>query len=157
GTDANDPDTDNDGLTDGAEVNTHGTDPTVADTDGDSINDGDEITNGTDPTDADTDGDGNSDATDANPLSPVAVADASNASSGNATQVDILANDDFLPNNNAANLGITSLSDTGNGSASGSVSFDAATGILTYTPTPGEAGTTVTVEYQVCNDESGAA
>ncbi|MBL7471185.1 hypothetical protein IS446_00140, partial [Robertkochia sp. 1368] len=154
GTDPNNADTDGDGINDGQEVNTDNTDPLNAcspaqsagytgydasnaiwaagDCDGDNVLNGTEATNGTDPYDVDTDGDGNGDATDANPLSPVAVADASNASSGNATQVDILANDDFLPNNNTANLGITSLSDTGNGSASGSASFDATTGILTY-------------------------
>ena len=53
-------DTDNDGLTDKDEVDTHNTDPEKADTDGDGLNDPDEI-NGSpdsDPTLADTDGDG---------------------------------------------------------------------------------------------------
>jgi hypothetical protein len=39
-------DTDADGLSDGAEVNTHGTNPLVTDTDGDDMPDGWEITNG---------------------------------------------------------------------------------------------------------------
>ncbi len=44
-----DADTDDDGLNDGAEVNTHGTDPTVADTDADGLLDGFEVTYGFDP------------------------------------------------------------------------------------------------------------
>ena len=56
-------DTDGDGLTDGAEVNTHLTNLLVVDTDGDSLPDGQEITLGTSPTNADTDGDSFSDAT----------------------------------------------------------------------------------------------
>ena len=51
-------DTDNDGLADGAEVNTYATDPTDADTDNDGLTDGAEVnTYGTDPTDPDTDTD----------------------------------------------------------------------------------------------------
>ncbi|MBJ7355906.1 hypothetical protein, partial [Nocardioides sp.] len=66
GTDPNDPDTDDDGLSDGAEVNTYGTDPLDADTDDGGVTDGAEVGNGTDPLDGeddvpgtgDTDGDG---------------------------------------------------------------------------------------------------
>ncbi len=59
GTDPHDADTDNDGLTDGAEVNTHGTDPLDPDTDNDGLKDGAEVnTYGTDPKDADTDNGG---------------------------------------------------------------------------------------------------
>ena len=59
GTNPNDPDTDDDGLSDGAEVNTHGTDPLNPDTDGDGLLDGAEVnTHGTDPLDPDTDNDG---------------------------------------------------------------------------------------------------
>ena len=58
GSDPNVKDTDNDGLEDGPEINTHGSDPTLEDTDGDTLNDGDEVnTHGTDPTLEDTDGD----------------------------------------------------------------------------------------------------
>jgi len=57
GTDPNDPDTDDDGLSDGVEVD-GGTDPTLADTDGDGLGDGLETWLGTDPQFADTDGDG---------------------------------------------------------------------------------------------------
>ncbi len=59
-TDANNQDTDGDGVDDGPEVNTHNTLPLIADTDGDLRPDGDEI-NGdpkSNPLVADTDGDG---------------------------------------------------------------------------------------------------
>lgn len=51
GTDPNNPDTDGDGLTDGAEVNDHHTDPTKPDTDGGTVDDGTEVENGTNPLD----------------------------------------------------------------------------------------------------------
>ncbi|MCB0974708.1 MAG: DUF11 domain-containing protein [Actinobacteria bacterium] len=76
GTNPNDADTDNDGLTDGDEVLVHGTNPTNPDTDGDGLTDGQEVnTTGTDPTLADTDGDGLTDGqelnlTDTDPLDP---------------------------------------------------------------------------------------
>jgi len=59
GTDPKNPDTDGDGLKDGAEYNQYKTDPLKADTDGDGLKDGEEV-NGykTDPNKADTDGDG---------------------------------------------------------------------------------------------------
>ena len=59
GTDPENPDTDNDGLSDGEEVNTYGTSPVDFDTDGDGIGDGEEVNNyGTDPRDKDSDDDG---------------------------------------------------------------------------------------------------
>jgi hypothetical protein len=52
------PDTDGDGLLDGAEVKTHDTDPNKADTDGDLLSDAEEVnTHKTNPRSADTDGD----------------------------------------------------------------------------------------------------
>ena len=51
-------DTDNDGRTDGEEVNTYRTNPLEPDTDFDGLEDNDEIYLGTDPTLQDTDGDG---------------------------------------------------------------------------------------------------
>ena len=51
GTDPNNPDTDADGLADGAEVNDFGTSPLLHDTDGDQFGDGLEIDLGTDPLD----------------------------------------------------------------------------------------------------------
>ncbi len=59
GTDKKNPDSDADGLTDGAEVKQHNTNALKADSDGDTLNDGDEVkTHMTDPNKADTDGDG---------------------------------------------------------------------------------------------------
>lgn len=58
-TNPNNPDTDGDTLTDGAEVNTHRTDPLRVDTDADTLSDATEVNvTKTDPTKADTDGDG---------------------------------------------------------------------------------------------------
>ena len=51
GTDPFAPDTDDDGLSDGAELLTFGTDPLDADTDGDGYTDGEEIVGGSDPLD----------------------------------------------------------------------------------------------------------
>lgn len=50
-TNPDDADSDNDGLTDGAEVDTHMTNPLLADTDGDQIPDGFEVAKGSDPKD----------------------------------------------------------------------------------------------------------
>ena len=49
GTDPEIADTDNDGLSDGDEVNVYGTDPTTADSDGDGYSDGEEVESYTDP------------------------------------------------------------------------------------------------------------
>uniref|UniRef100_UPI0030C8346A T9SS type B sorting domain-containing protein n=1 Tax=Yeosuana marina TaxID=1565536 RepID=UPI0030C8346A len=62
---------------------------------------------------------------------------------------------DYLDNADAANLGNTTITQNG-GTAGGTVTFYPTTGTLDYTPLPGEAGTTVTVIYEVCNDASGA-
>ncbi len=59
GSDSNDPDSDDDGLNDGDEVNVYGTAPLNADSDNDGITDGEEVNKtGTNPLMADTDGDG---------------------------------------------------------------------------------------------------
>lgn len=55
GTDPNNPDTDGDGLKDGAEVKKYKTDPKNPDTDFGGINDGIEVQNGANPLDADDD------------------------------------------------------------------------------------------------------
>ena len=49
GSDPQNPDSDNDGLFDGEEVETYGTNPLNSDTDGDGFIDGDEVRNGYDP------------------------------------------------------------------------------------------------------------
>lgn len=60
-------DTDEDGLSDGEEVNERKTDPLRADTDRDGIRDGEELSRGLNPLSEDTDGDGIPDARDPNP------------------------------------------------------------------------------------------
>ncbi len=67
--DVDDPDgdDDNDGLTNGEEINIYGTDPGLSDTDGDGLNDGDEVnTYNTNPGNNDTDDDGLSDGDEIN-------------------------------------------------------------------------------------------
>ena len=64
GTNPRDPDTDDDGLMDGAEVDDFGTDPLDPDSDDDGIKDGDELFRGTDPSDRDSDDDGIDDSED---------------------------------------------------------------------------------------------
>jgi hypothetical protein len=67
GTAVNNPDTDGDGLNDGAEVNIYGTSPLLADTDGDGLSDGVEVnTYGTNPILPDTDNDGLGDGLEVN-------------------------------------------------------------------------------------------
>lgn len=62
GTVANNSDTDGDDLSDGDEVNTHGTNPLDDDSDDDGLTDGAEVSDeGTDPLDSDSDDDGFSD------------------------------------------------------------------------------------------------
>ncbi len=74
GTNPLDPDSDDDGMLDGAEVlaadGTGCPDPLTADSDGDSLSDGAEITMDTNPCDVDTDGDGVSDGDDPLPTEP---------------------------------------------------------------------------------------
>jgi hypothetical protein len=60
------PDSDNDGLNDGAEVNEHKTNPNNPDTDNDGLGDGPEIEAGSDPKDADSDNDGLNDGPEVN-------------------------------------------------------------------------------------------
>ena len=77
GTDPLDPDSDNDGLSDGDDVLVHGTNPTRADTDGGGVPDGVEVAQGTDPrnpADDDPDGDGWADG-DPSPRNPDADGD----------------------------------------------------------------------------------
>ncbi|MBK1833263.1 hypothetical protein [Roseibacillus ishigakijimensis] len=71
GLDPNDEDSDDDGLSDGVEVNEEGTNPLLADTDGDGLSDGGEVSGGlTDPKLADTDSDGVDDGIDGEPANP---------------------------------------------------------------------------------------
>ncbi|MEE9326674.1 MAG: lamin tail domain-containing protein [Cocleimonas sp.] len=109
------------------------------DTDGDGV---------ADENDLDKDNDGNPDSTDPNPLT-VQVSDnfieIIGVTDEASVTLDILSNDDFIP---SADI---SIIDTGNGTALGEVSFDPVTGDMTYTAAATEKGSTITVEYQVCN------
>uniref|UniRef100_UPI0030EE9F02 beta strand repeat-containing protein n=1 Tax=Ascidiimonas meishanensis TaxID=3128903 RepID=UPI0030EE9F02 len=98
-----------------------------------------------DSCDDDDDNDGNPDATDPFPLAPTAKNDALLVGIGLSGTVNILANDDFIPG------GSVSLTNLGTGNAAGTIILDPSTGELTYTPAAGEEGTTVTLNYQVCN------
>ena len=70
--DQQDPDSDNDGIQDGAERDA-GTNPYDADTDGDGLSDGEESALGTDPNSSDSDNDGIDDATEvgSDPTNPI--------------------------------------------------------------------------------------
>ena len=144
---------------------TNDTDSQLADSDGDGVcdindicpgfddnvdTDNDSIPNGCDP---DDDNDGNPDSTDPNPATPTTTADTVSSTPGVLVTVDVLANDDYLDNNDPNNAGTTTLVDAGTGTAAGTISFDPSTGELDYTPTAGEAGTSVTVIYTVCNTD----
>ncbi|MFC7356500.1 beta strand repeat-containing protein, partial [Jejudonia soesokkakensis] len=114
--------------------------------------------------DPDSDNDGNPDVTDPNPATPTAINDSGNATAGLPSTIQILSNDDFTdntddngdPNNNSATsvTNITTVVGV-NTTAMGTIAYDPATGELTYTPTFAEGGTTVTIEYRVCNDVNG--
>jgi gliding motility-associated-like protein len=152
---------------------------TITDTDGDGLTDCEETTGIDDPSTAtvatgtsdpndpcdpnplailtgDCDGDGNPNGGDPNPITATANDDSGTAPVRTTTTIDILTNDDYLDNTDLANLGTTTITQNG-GTAGGTVSFDSTTETLDYTPLPGEAGTTVTVIYQVCNDASGSS
>ena len=92
----------------------------------------------------DCDKDGNPNGTDPNPKVATAQNDVLTANYGSTSTVNVLSNDDFLPV--AGNV----ITRTG-GTASGTAVFAPTTGVLSYTPTVSEPGTTVTVIYQVCN------
>jgi hypothetical protein len=135
-----------------------------SDCDGDGVTNGKEKIDGTNPlnscslilssqtltpstawSSADCDNDGNPNGTDPNKLVATATNDMLTAPLGSPSTVNVLANDDFLAGSNI------SITKTG-GTAVGTVSFNPLTGIMSYTPTAAEAGTTVTVIYQVCKN-----
>lgn len=103
------------------------------------------------PLSKDCDGDGNPAATDPNPSAPNAADDAGSA----GLAIDILANDDFLPNNNPDNLGSTAIAAVAAGSTClGTSVFDATTGSVTYTPDASETSGSCDLEYEVCSATS---
>ncbi|MEM6638322.1 MAG: hypothetical protein AAF610_00330 [Pseudomonadota bacterium] len=102
----------------------------------------------------DIDGDGNPDSTDGDDTGGSAADDTLAATPGQTAAIDVLANDDFLPNDDVRNAGTTTLnraSDMSAGNAIGDAQFDADAGTLTYTPPLAEENAMVTVGYEVCN------
>ncbi|MGB5370265.1 MAG: hypothetical protein WBN18_07530, partial [Flavobacteriaceae bacterium] len=139
------------------------------DCDGDGVTNQDEVSDSTDPLDPcslllasqtispsdewiaiDCDNDGNPNGTDPNPLIATAADDFGSTPATVMLLLNILENDDYLPNNDANNLGITSLVQVG-GNASGTISFDSDLGLLAYTAPESEINSVVTIIYQVCN------
>ena len=140
-----------------------------SDCDGDGVSNGDEKEDGTDPLDPcdynpesvtlpqsadwealDCDDDGNPNETDPDPLMANANDDFGSTPAVTQVAINILENDDYLPNNASNNLGVTNLSRIG-GDASGVVTFDDETGFVNYIPVASESNSTVTIIYQVCN------
>jgi gliding motility-associated-like protein len=140
-----------------------------SDCDGDGVTNGDEKEDGTDPLDPcdynpesitlpqsadwealDCDDDGNPNETDPDPLMANANDDFGSTPAVTQVAINILENDDYLPNNASNNVGVTNLSRIG-GDASGVVTFDDETGFVNYIPVASESNSTVTIIYQVCN------
>jgi alpha-tubulin suppressor-like RCC1 family protein len=98
GTNPNDSDTDDDGLSDGNEVNVRNTDPLKKDTDGDGLQDGAEVnTHLTNPLSPDSDGDGMEDGWEtSHGLNPLV-----NDAAGDLDSDGVLNNQDADPNNAA--------------------------------------------------------
>ena len=139
------------------------------DCDGDGVTNQDEVDDSTDPLDPcdlfltsqtisptaewnaiDCDDDGNPNGTDPNPLIATAADDTGSTPANVLLLLNILENDDYLPNNDPDNLGITSLVQVG-GNASGMISFDSDLGTMSYTAPLSEINSIVTIIYQVCN------
>ncbi|MFC7446253.1 beta strand repeat-containing protein, partial [Mesoflavibacter profundi] len=161
----------NNNTVDGGDTGVYGTDPATVNPDGtvttaayntgavaavttpDTDLDGDGLVGACD---LDDDGDGNPNTTDPVTGTPTAAPDSDNATAGIPATIQILSNDDYLNDGDPNNLGTTTITDAGTGSASGTISFDPTTGELIYTPIFAEGGSTVTVDYTVCNDASGS-
>ena len=143
----------------------------ATDCDGDGVTNEDEVTDQTDPLDPcslvlasqtltpsadwdllDCDNDGNPNGTDPNPLIATAVDDQGSTPAETEIVINILANDDYLPNNDPNNLGTTSITQIG-GNATGIVAFDTETGELSYIPDATESNSTITIIYEVCNTD----
>jgi hypothetical protein len=87
------------------------------------------------------------------PSSPETSNDSETGSVDDTIEKDRLSKDDYLPNNNNNNsdsFGRIDIVQTG-GDAGGIIVFDLLIGILSYRPLLIEQGTTVSIEYRVCN------
>ncbi|WP_298956262.1 DUF11 domain-containing protein, partial [uncultured Nonlabens sp.] len=108
-----------------------------------------------DTCDDDDDNDGNPDTNEignnSDPSVSGAMDDIGTTPIDTPVTINILDNDDFLPNNDPNNLGNTIITPVSN-SGTGTVTFDPDTGEATYTPGPGETLGPVTIVYEVCND-----
>ena len=165
-----DLDSDNDGILDSVEGNIDTDGDGIPnyrdlDSDGDGVIDATEVVDGTSPTNAcslipahqtvsapgwsagDCDGDGNPNNTDPHMNAPTAQNDNFVISGTGQQAFNILANDDFLA---GGGITINRLVGSAGGTALGTVSFNANTGMLMYTPAPGEISGMKTVVYQVC-------
>lgn len=150
GSDPSDPDTDDDGLLDGPEVNTHHSSPLQADSDGDTLSDFTEVNAGTNPNDPDTDHD--------NFIDPWELAAGSNpslaASTPNGTTVIILGtgtgallqSDLTDPENNGNDS-------TPNGSNFNWVSINSSSKSFFHTADGGQAGAFDIFDNKVGNGE----
>lgn len=121
GTLPNNPDSDNDSLTDGSEINVHGTDPLNSDSDSDGLQDGLEVnTYLTNPTKADTDDDGLDDYAEintfaTNPLSP--DSDNDTLTDGWEVSFNLNPNDSSDANADADNDGLTNVQEFNQGTS----------------------------------------
>jgi uncharacterized repeat protein (TIGR01451 family)/gliding motility-associated-like protein len=163
-------DCDGDGVDNGTEF-TNGTDPYNTDTDGDGVADDIDI-DPLDPCDpvqspgytgydasnaiwsaADCDGDGNSNDTDPNPFNPTAVDDYTTADVGIPKTFNVVNNDDFLIGSTITIIpsGTTAPTETQQTNAIRPITFDNATGEITYTADPSEDPGFVYIVYEICN------
>lgn len=108
GTRPDQPDTDEDGLNDGDEVNVWKTNPVISDSDGDGIKDGDEVERGIDPLKKDTDGDGIEDAADPDPAkSPTQTPQTSPTSTSSPTNQTTTPTITLTPQGTSTDLSIS--------------------------------------------------
>ncbi|MEY8778792.1 hypothetical protein AB9K32_00040, partial [Allomuricauda sp. XS_ASV26] len=96
----------------------------------------------------DCDGDGNPNDTDPDPLTVNANDDFGSTPATIDVAINILENDDFLPNNAPNNVGVTNIERIG-GSAVGVGVFNNDTGFVNYIPETSESNSTVSIVYQV--------
>ena len=129
-------DTDGDGIFDSIDNCVQDSNPDQANNDEDDEGD---------VCDEDDDNDGNPDTTDPNPTEVVTNPDLLEITSAGLNQINVLENDDFL---GSANTSLSMIAGTAN---LDQLTLDPLTGLMTYTVMTSEAGTTLTVVYEVCH------